>query len=97
MIIGSERLYVVASSSQGLTQDTCTPGCSDAPANRGESEFVAQVIISAPWIASSTLLASTTSARTLPRISWTKRWRDAGVGLKILTFLRSRAIQSVTR
>src|SRR5262249_32656282 len=83
---GSARLYVVASSSQGLTQETCTPGWSNSPENRAEIELVVAVMISAPDIASSTLVASTTSAGTRAPHSSIKRRRDSGVGLKTLIF-----------
>src|SRR5687768_4467959 len=97
MISGSARLYVTASSSQGLTQETCIPGCKLSPGNRAEIELVVQITMSAPLIASAALPASINRAETFPDHSSTKRRRDSGVGLKTFTSFSSRIIDIVTR
>src|SRR5687767_7733553 len=97
MINGSARLYVIGSSSHGLTQETCTPDCRISPENRGESELVVQITMSAPSIAAVALSASIKLAETLLDHSSIKRRRESGVGLKTFTCFRSRTIDIVTK
>src|SRR5258706_11102596 len=97
MISGSDRLYVKASSSHGLTHDTCIPGCKISPENNAEIELVVQMTISAHLIASAALVASMSSAATLPRHSSTNFRRDSDVGLNTLTCFKSRIIAIATR
>ncbi len=91
---GIGALVCAASSSHGLTQDTCIPGRRIFPPNKAEIELVVQTTISAPSIASATLPVSMSRAETFPDHSSTKRRRDSGVGLKIFTCVKSRIISA---